>query len=94
MPHVMFCFEISNLFFVGASEYLSAASEADLEYLLRDDTIAGPEDLTKLSSILTEMKRIQLQNSRLEQEQDALSQYSRSVYDTSELYNQNSSGTY
>jgi len=40
----------------GTTEYLSPGTEADIEYLLREDT---PTDIDKISSVLNEMRRIQ-----------------------------------
>jgi len=40
----------------GTSEYLSPGTEADIEYLLRDDS---PTDLERISNVLAEMRRIQ-----------------------------------
>jgi len=48
----------------GTSEYLSAGTEADLEALLRED---APTDLDKITTVLTEMRRIQSIHQREEQ---------------------------
>lgn len=40
----------------GTSEYLSPGTEADIEYLLRDD---APTDMERISNVLAEMRRIQ-----------------------------------
>jgi len=40
----------------GTSDYLSPGTEADIDYLLRDDT---PTDMERISNVLAEMRRIQ-----------------------------------
>jgi predicted nuclease with TOPRIM domain len=40
----------------GSSEFLTPATEAEIDYLLREDT---PTDLDRITNVLTEMRRIQ-----------------------------------
>jgi len=56
----------------GASDYLSSATEADIEYLLRDDT---PTDIEKLTNVLAEMRRIPNMQ-RAHEANDGISHYS------------------